>query len=62
MKFQQAVCNHCHDELTISIELKRIAILITVGVDYHCTINEISKTGAINLLKNADLSKKSGSL
>ena len=45
----------------MSINLEDIAILSIRGVDYHFVINGISKYEAINLLPNADLSKKSDS-
>ena len=38
------------------------AILNNFSVNYYCVINAISKSEAINLLKNADLSEKSGTL
>ena len=44
------------------IELNSITILNIHGVDYRCTISGINKSEAINLLRNADLSEKSGLL
>ena len=61
-KFQPAFCNGCHDVLLMSIDLNSIAILNTHGLDYHCIINEIRKSKAINLFKNNYLSQKSGTL
>ena len=40
------------------MNFNNIAVLIIHGVDYSCIVDGISKTEAINLLKNADLSKK----
>ena len=40
------------------MNFNNIAVLIIHGVDYGCIVDGISKTEAINLLKNADLSKK----
>ena len=40
------------------INLNDIAILNTHGVDYRCIINGISKSDAVNILKNANLTKK----
>ena len=56
------VCNGCHDLLMMFTNLNDIAILNISGADYHCNINEISKSDAVNLLQNADLTEKSGNL
>ena len=37
------------------INLNDITILSINGADYHCIIDGISKSDAINLIKNADL-------
>ena len=39
-----------------------IAILNIHGADYHCIISEISKSEAINLMQNIDLTEKRGTL
>ena len=39
-----------------------IAILNMKGSDYGCVISLISKNVAINLMENADLAEKSGTL
>ena len=46
-----------HDTL-MSINLNDIAILRLNSADYRCIIEGISKSDAVNLLKNADLTKK----
>ena len=61
-KFEPYVCNGCHDILMMSINLNDIAALRIKGADYCCIINGISKSDAINLLKNSDLTKKRGVL
>ena len=40
------------------MNLSDIAILNIKGSDYHCVISLISKNEAINLMQNADLTKK----
>ena len=40
------------------MNLRDIAILNIKGSDYHCIISLISKNEAINLMQNADLTKK----
>ena len=61
-KFQPNACNRCHDLLMMSMNLNDIAILNIKGSDYSCNISLISKNEAINLIQNADLTKKSGTL
>ena len=46
----------------MSIKLIDIAILNIKGSDYCCIISLISKNEAINLMQNADSTKKSGTL
>ena len=60
--FQPNVYNMCHDLLTMSAKLIDVAILNIKGSDYCYIISLISKIEAINLLENADLTKKSGTL
>ena len=40
------------------VNLNDIAILNIQGVDYHCIINGIGKSEAVNLLKNTDLNEE----
>ena len=44
------------------INLSDIAILNIKGSDYRCIISLISKNEAINLMENADLTEKNGTL
>ena len=46
----------------MSLNFSDIAILNIKGSDYHHIIVLISKNETINLLKNADLTEKSGTL
>ena len=46
----------------MSINLSDIAILNIKGSDYGCIISGISRSEAINLLHNIDLTEKSGTL
>ena len=50
-KFQQNVCNRCHDLLLMSVNLSNIAILNNKGPEYPCIISLISKNEAINLMQ-----------
>ena len=57
-KFQPNACNRCYDLLMISVNLSGTAILNIKGSHYRCIISLIRKNEAINLLQNADLTKK----
>ena len=46
----------------MSMNLSDIAILNIKGADYCCIISRISKSEAINLMLNINLTKKSGTL
>ena len=61
-KFQPNVCNRCHGLLTVSVKLSDIAIWKIKGSDYRCIIILISKNETINLMQDADLIEKSGTL
>ena len=61
-KFQSKICNRCHDLLMMPMNLSDIAILNIKGFDYCCIISRISKNEAMNLMQNADLTEKSGTL
>ena len=61
-KFQPNVCSRCHELLMMSMNLSDIAILNIKSADYPCIIRGISKSEAINLMQNIDLTKKSGIL
>ena len=53
-KFQDSVCNGCHDLAMLSVNMSNIAIITVKNVDYSCTIHN-SKSEAITLLKNSVL-------
>ena len=58
-KFQPNNCVKCHDDLLMmSMNLSNIAILNIKRFDYLCIISLISKNEAIDLIQNADLTRK----
>ena len=57
-KFQPYVCNRRHDLLMMSMNLKNIYILNNEGPGYCCIISGISKSEAINLMQNVDVTEK----
>ena len=57
-KFQENICNRCHDLLMMSMNLSNISILKIEGSDYCYMISLISKNEAINLIQKADLTEK----
>ena len=61
-KFQLPVCNVCQVVLMMPITINNVVVLNIYVVAYVCIIVEISKSEAINLLKNVYLSKKSASM
>ena len=54
-KFQDYVCNGCHDLAIVSVNISDIPIVTVKNVDYCFMIHNISKLDAINLLKNSVL-------
>ena len=61
-KFLPNICNRCHDLLMMSMNLSDVSILNITGSDYCCIISLISKMKTIDLIQNADLTKKIGTL
>ena len=54
-KFQDSVCNGCHDLTMLSFNISDIAIITVKNVDYRCIIHNITKSEAINLLESSAL-------
>ena len=52
-KFEEHVCNKCHDLLTIAHSLKDIAILSAKGATFRCVLIGISKNEALKRLNNS---------
>ena len=50
-KFQNVVCNGCHDLTMLHLNISAIAIITVKGFDYRCIIHNISKSEAISLLE-----------
>ena len=46
-KFEEHVCNGCHDLLTMAYSLKNIAILSAKGATFRCLLMGTSRTEAI---------------
>ena len=57
--FQPDFCNRCHNLLMMSMNLSDIAIFNIKSIDYCCFISGISKSEAINLMQNINLTEKS---
>ena len=51
-KFEEHVCNKCHDLLTIAYSLKDIAILNAKGATFRCILMGISKNEGLKRLNN----------
>ena len=54
-KFQDHVCNGCHDLSMFCINISDIAIITAKNVDCCCIMYNISKSEAIHLLENSIL-------
>ena len=52
-KFEEHVCNRCHDLLTMAHSLKNIAILSAKGATFRCLLMGISKNEALKKLNNS---------
>ena len=52
-KFEEHVCNKCHDLLMIAYSLKNIAILGAKGTTFRCILMGISKNEGLKRLNNS---------
>ena len=52
-KFEEHVCNKCHDLLTMAHSLKDIAILSAKGDTFRCILMSVSKNEALKRLNNS---------
>ena len=50
-KFEEYVCNRCHDLSTMAYSLKNIAILSAKGAAFRCLLIGISKNEALKKIK-----------
>ena len=57
-KFQPYLCNRCHDLLMMFMNLSTIAVLKIKNAGYRCIVSGISKSEALKLLQNIDLTEK----
>ena len=57
-KFQLHICNRCHHLPMMSMILSNIAALNIACAEYWCIVNGTSKSEAINLMQNIDLTEK----
>ena len=54
-KFQDSVCNGCHDLTVLSVNIGDIVIITDKNVAYCYIIHNASKSEGINLLKSSVL-------
>ena len=52
-KFEEHVCNKCHNLLTMAYSLKNIAILNAKGATFRCILMGISKNEGLKRLNNS---------
>ena len=51
-KFEEHVCNKCHNLLTIAYSLKNIAMLNSKGATFRCILMSICKNEGLKRLNN----------
>ena len=54
-KYEQYVCNGCHNLPLMVYDLEDFMILNIKGVDHRCFVSNMSKNDAIKLLNNSCL-------
>ena len=52
-KFEEHVCNRCHDLLIMAYSLKNIVILSAKGATFKCLLMGISKNEVLRKLNNS---------
>ena len=52
-KFEEHVCNRCHDLLTMAYFLKSVAILSAKGATLRCLLMGINKNKELKILNNS---------
>ena len=52
-KFEEHVCNKCHDLLTMAYSLKNIAILSAKEATFRCLLTGIGKNEGLKRLNNS---------
>ena len=57
-KFQDAICNGCHNLTILCLNTRNIAIITVKNVDYGCIVHNIKKPEAINLLESSLLENR----
>ena len=57
-KFEEHVCNGCHDLLTMAYSLENIAILSAKGATFRCILWGISRNEGLRKLNNSVLEDK----
>ena len=61
-KYEQYLCNGCHDLVQKAMNFNGVAIVSIKGKDYRIRFWYISKDDAINIMKNSNLNEKNGLL
>ena len=51
-KYQDSVCDGCHDLLMLCVNLRDISIVADAEVDYRCIIPDVRKSEAVHFLEN----------
>ena len=51
-KYQDSVCDGCHDLLMLCVNIRDISIVADAEVDYRCIIPDVRKSEAVHFLEN----------
>ena len=54
-KFQDSVCNSCHNLTILCLDISDIVIITVINVNYCRIFHNINKSEAVNLLENSVL-------
>ena len=57
-KYQDYVCNGCHDLSMLCLNISDIAIIAVKNADYRCIMYNIRKSEAIHLFENSVLEER----
>ena len=52
-KFEEHICNRCHDLVTMAHSLRNIVILTAKGASFRCLLRGINKNDALKKLNNS---------
>ena len=61
-KYEPHLCNGCHDSMQKVMNFNDVSVVSVKGSDYRINFWYMNKNDPINIMKNSNISLKSGSL